>query len=60
MAIRVNYSSDPTIARLQRKRDQAHEMMCLALNDRDKEAAEKYRKQAEEYRQLILELRSSQ
>lgn len=56
MTIKVNYSSDPEVARLQRKRDQAHELMCLALNDFDKEAGEKYRKEAEGYQQQIREL----
>lgn len=58
MAIRVNYSTDPILARLQRKRDQAHEMMCMALNDNDKVMTEKYRKEAESYQAQIREYNS--
>jgi hypothetical protein len=56
MAIRVLYSEDPVIAELQRKRDQQHELMCMALNDSDKEMAKRYADKAEEYQRQIREL----
>lgn len=57
MAIRVNYSTDPYIARLQRKRDQQHELMCLALIDGDKEAAKRHEQEAEQLKQAIRDAR---
>lgn len=56
MTIKVNYSKDPVIARLQRKWDQESEMMCLALQDGDKEDAENHRAKMKEIRDQVLEL----
>lgn len=58
MAIKVNYSTDPEIARLQRKRDQAWEMAGEArMQGGDKEAEKKYMEEARGYQELIQELR---
>lgn len=55
MAIRVNYSKDPVIARLQRKRDQAWELAGEARQQHDAEAEKKYMAEAEEWNQKIRE-----
>jgi hypothetical protein len=56
MAIKVNYSKDPVIARLQRKWDQESEMMCLALQDGDKVDAEDHKAKMHEIKKQISEL----
>lgn len=56
MAIRVNYSKDPEIARLQRKRDQQWEMAGEARMQCDKEAEKKYMAEAEKFNAEIREL----
>ena len=56
VAIRTNYSSDPVIARLQRKRDQAWELAGEARQQQDKQAEAKYMAEAEKYKAQIREL----
>ncbi|MCK9568809.1 hypothetical protein M0R72_07710 [Candidatus Pacearchaeota archaeon] len=57
MAIKVRYSQDPYIARLQRKFNQESELMCLALQDNDKADAKLHQQKMEDYRQQLKEAR---
>jgi hypothetical protein len=57
MGIRVNYSKDPEIARLQRKRDQEFELAGCARHDSDKVDEMRHLEKAEEYKQQIKEFR---